>query len=213
MAKSYKLLREKMSESLKCFHKENPEFWKEVQSRPEARRSNSEAKKKMWQRPGFREKMLKIHEKLWEDPEHAKKVFRKIPFNTLEQAFLTILDTLFGPEIWLFNGDCRQDVIYSVDGRNHTPDFVPSDNSAKVIETCGRRWHLPEDEFEYIEFYGKLGVLCLVIWDYELEQENITDLYDKLRAFHERDELPKRPSNLLYWLPKDDNQNGASSAS
>ncbi|MFQ6119079.1 MAG: MucR family transcriptional regulator [Methanosarcinales archaeon] len=49
------------------------------------------------------------------------------------------------------------------------PDLIvePFSETKAVIEVFGSKWHEPQEEFERIEVYKKIGIKCLIIWDYE----------------------------------------------
>lgn len=64
-----------------------------------------------------------------------------------------------------YNGDGRLGI--AINGM--IPDFWNVNGKKKVIEYFGSYWHKPGDEKQKIAKYNKLGIDCLVIWDYEMQ--------------------------------------------
>lgn len=63
------------------------------------------------------------------------------------------------------------------------PDFVRND-SKKIIELFGERWHEPEEEKERISFFKQTGYDTLIIWGKELNRKNRNRLVRKILDFN-----------------------------
>lgn len=125
--------------------------------------------------------------KLWQDPEWVRQMMlaRQAKPNKLEQRLIKILAEHF-PE-YKYNGDFSQGVLLG----GLTPDFVNVNGKKKVIELFGTFFHTGEratswkrTELGKIMVYNSLGFECLVIWDYETQDEG--ELLEKIRAFTKR---------------------------
>lgn len=100
-------------------------------------------------------------------PEIAKKA-RRVPGkhpNNLEKKA-----GVFFPPYIKFTGDGKF-WLHWKSGSFKNPDFIvrPFRKWRKVVEIFGSYWHKPEDEENYIKKYQEINVICLVLWDYELE--------------------------------------------
>lgn len=168
---------------------ENPMFGKHQTK--ESKEKNSLAHKLLWENPIYRQRML---EKL-KDPKMRMKISealrgRKLPEThqrnvlkslfkrptKLEQKFMRIIEKNGLP--FKYVGDGK--II--VEGK--CPDFIDCDGSKRVVEVFGRIWHDPEYSFKEevpyhqteqgtIEHYAKYGFKCIVLWEDELDNEEL----------------------------------------
>lgn len=61
----------------------------------------------------------------------------------------------------------------------YNPDFVNVNGQKKILEVFGDYWHNLEGRVEKdkkkIKIYKKYGYDCLVIWEHELKNNNLTN--------------------------------------
>jgi len=113
---------------------------------------------------------------LMQNPDYRKRVVeaalkgnRRKP-NKAELKLENILDRCF-PEEWEYTGDG----YHTIGG--FAPDFTNCNGKKTLIELFGRYWHeeVPHrwnyTELGRIMAYNSLGYRCLIIWDYELKDE------------------------------------------
>jgi len=100
-----------------------------------------------------------------------------------ERDFLALVEKFNLPYKYVGNGEKW------IAGKN--PDFININHEKKAIEIFGSYWHNPKvnpnvpykyTEEERVRRFGKNGWKCLVIWDYELEDEKLA--LQKVRAFN-----------------------------
>jgi DNA-binding Lrp family transcriptional regulator len=72
---------------------------------------------------------------------------------------------------YTFTGD-RKFWITLKNGKQRNPDFVSLFHK-KIIEVYGSYWHKGEDPKERISDYAKVGWNCLVLWEHELNVDDI----------------------------------------
>ena len=143
----------------------------------ESRQKISEAVKLHWQNPKHKQRMSEVHKLLWQNPEYIKKVMKgqTIKPNKSELALKAILDKHF-PE-FQYNGSYNLGISLA----GVIPDFVNVNGKKQVIELFGKVFHDPNQskrkirwkrtELGSIMAYNALGYKCLIIWDYELKNE------------------------------------------
>ena len=109
----------------------------------------------------------------WKDAEFAKSMaeaWNRKPSRP-ELQLLSVLDKHFRGE-WEYVGDGK----VWIEGRN--PDFLNVNSKKLVIEMFGMFWHNPEffpnrlSEEELTAHYKKYGITCLVIWEYDIFDED-----------------------------------------
>jgi len=116
-------------------------------------------------------------------PEYRSKVYAnwhkamaKNP-NNPEQQFINIIK--------------KHNLPYKYNKRGETvingkiPDFINTDGKKEVVEIFGHLWHSPLWNYKFkgaiknkgynetIKHYKKQGYNCIIIWDYELDNENL----------------------------------------
>jgi very-short-patch-repair endonuclease len=97
--------------------------------------------------------------------------------NKQEQKLQRIIDRIFPNFEFKYNGDFRLGVMID----RLIPDFVNVNGKKKLIELFGVHWHKKEEEQQRIERYRKLGFETLVIWDSELQNENLVE--ERIKTF------------------------------
>lgn len=120
-----------------------------------------------------------IIQKWMSDLEYQEAVYasRKHQINKTELRLLNILEKYFTG--WRFVGDGYTFIAGKV------PDFI-NFKKKKIIEMFGAYWHDKSEEKERIEHFKKFGYDCLVIWDYELDEEEKVII--RVTSFLEEDE-------------------------
>lgn len=105
-----------------------------------------------------------INQKWLNDLEYQEAVYasRKHQINKTELRLLNILKKYFTG--WKFVGDGYTFIAGKV------PDFI-NFKKKKIIEMFGAYWHDRSEEGERIKHFRRFGYDCLVIWDYELCEE------------------------------------------
>lgn len=131
-------------------------------------RTASEATALCWKRHSYADAQMKS---------------RNIKPNKPERALTRLIDLQNLPFRYVGNGSLR------IGGLN--PDFVSTDDSKRVIELFGEVYHDPSKAFFNIRWkqqywgrmihYSQLGYDCLIIWDYELRDEE--RVLEKLKEF------------------------------
>jgi len=144
--------------------------------RPEVRRKISEKLKGRHNSPNteFTSERLKL---LWKDPNYRNKVIknsRKIRRPTSpEVKFIEVCEKYNLP--FVYTGSGKRTVVVG----NRVPDFVHRDKKV-VVEILGTYWHSPLVNHKLrwdrtapviLDSYRKNGWKCILIWDYELEDE------------------------------------------
>lgn len=123
---------------------------------------------------------------LWQNPEYVKKVvtaLQETP-NNFEMKLIKIIEAHNFPFKYVGDG---QVIIGS-----QLPDFIATDSSKKVIELFGKPWHDPDHskkikvklnrtEAAKMLKYRNHGYSCLVIWDYELKDEE--SVIERIKTF------------------------------
>jgi len=117
----------------------------------------------------------------WKDVEMAKKMIAglQIKPNKAEKFLEHILNNSF-PDEWKYVGDGQ--VIIS----GLCPDFINVNGKKKIIELFGKYWHdgnvrYHGTEVGRREVFREFGFDMLVIWDYELKDEQ--NVIEKIRGF------------------------------
>lgn len=108
--------------------------------------------------------------------------------NKPERALQGILDSHF-PEQWKYTGDGSSLIGW------FNPDFVNCNGQKAIIELFGEYWHstkVAKDKWEKTELgcimaYNSLGYRCLIIWDYELKDEQA--VVAKVKQFMKKEVL------------------------
>lgn len=171
-------------------------------NQPEVVEKHSKASKEVWARFGYKKMMSKIQSaatiKRYQDPEERKKqseIFIKL-WQDPKYADNQIKATMKGncikpnkPELKL--NDLLQQLLpneykYVGDGEfilaGKCPDFVNINGQKKIIELYGDYWHKGETGKERIELFKQYGYQTLIVWENELEDENL--LKEKLLNFN-----------------------------
>ena len=111
----------------------------------------------------------------WQDPDkrdpHLRNIFkmlknRVIPIPNSQEILLnSILDEFF-PGQWEFVGDGK-----SIVGTK-SPDFISTNGRKEIIELYGDYWHRDDNPQDRIDYFKNYGYSALIIWNYELKDEN-----------------------------------------
>ena len=128
------------------------------------------------------DKMSKTRKSLWQDPDFRAKNLPILSRNAIitrrptggEIILGSILAGLNYPYHYTGNGKAIIDRM--------CPDFWWEEEQ-RVIEFYGSYWHVPEDELKRIDSFAKVGIMCLVVWDYELNDMEV--LKNKIQIWHE----------------------------
>jgi hypothetical protein len=162
------------------------------------KRHSSETKQKISQSKkgmavhsiGFKHKQQARMRKNWSNPTFRKK--------TMHQILKTLMEKPSKPEQYLIEIIENNSLPFSYvgDGKelvgNLCPDFIHKDGEKKIIEVFGRVFHDPDFSFrdeipwhqQYwgrIAYYAQLGYNCLVLWDDELNNEEV--IIERIRGF------------------------------
>jgi len=149
-----------------------------------------------WADPEFKTKRLEQIQEMIQSPEFKiirEKISKKAkvrwndPIRGLEWA-LSQRRKPTKPELILsefLQNNGYGDYKYTGDGKvlvgRKNPDFISQDRQM-IIELFGSYWH-SENEIELRkEYFANLGFKTLIIWDYELDNEDT--LLTKLKEFH-----------------------------
>lgn len=103
-----------------------------------------------------------------ESQEQIKKRFKsflKLP-NKAERKLEYFLKTNF-PHEWKFVGSGD----FIIERKN--PDFVNINGKKQIIELYGSYWHKESEIQPRIDLFAKYGYKTLILWDYELKNEDI----------------------------------------
>jgi len=126
-------------------------------------------------------KMSIAAKKMWAENKVARdniilKTFinNKMHPNKVEKKLIDILSTI--TDKFKFCGDGSIWI-----GRKN-PDFINKEGR-KIIEMFGDFWHKDEDPQYRIEHFKKFGYDTLVIWEHEIQCENIQLLIDKINGY------------------------------
>jgi hypothetical protein len=148
---------------------------------PNRRVSLANEMRKRWSDPEYKEfvsfliSVAKTEQ--WTDPKFQQKMFdawHKTPTGP-ELSVESILATAF-PGRFILNSrlGTSQVVIGS-----KIPDFLGTNGKRELIEVFGTYWHDPElfpwrlNESELVNYYSDFGYTCLVIWEDEVEFNNV----------------------------------------
>lgn len=153
----------------------------------EVKQKQIQNNKRTWKDPIIRNKRIDGIKKAWANPKIRKKQliaifksFNIVP-NSKELQLWKILEELF-PDQFKFVGDGSLIIDFK------SPDFIHISKSL-IIELFGDYWHSKEKtgqtneehEQERIYYFKKFGYKILIVWEQELENENLLKL--KLRNF------------------------------
>ena len=117
------------------------------------------------------------HRENWKDPDYARRMMgaqHQKP-NGSELQLQSILDKHF-PGEWEYVGDGKDSKDW-FGGRN--PDFIHANGRKQVIELFGIYWHDPilfpnrMSEEELVAHYKKYSIDCLVVWEYDIFDEDV----------------------------------------
>ena len=113
--------------------------------------------------------------------EHLKNILKAVCANPnkKEQYLQWLLYELF-PKEYKFVGDG------SVIIGGHCPDFININGQKKLIEFYGDYWHKGDDEGNRIFQFKLFGFDTLVIWEHELNPDEIEMTIAKIMEFHLR---------------------------
>lgn len=113
--------------------------------------------------------------------EHLKKILKAVCAapNKKEQYLYWILQEIF-PNEYKFVGDG------SVIIGGFSPDFININGQKKLIEHFGDYWHKGDDEGNRIFQFKLFGFDTLVIWEHELNDNEIEMTIAKIIEFHYR---------------------------
>jgi len=166
-------IRLKISEELKQFYKNNPEFMKKLANAPQGRKKRSENAKKQWktkreimieallnasQRPEVKQNRSKSRKEVYrQHPELIEKIIasgRKKP-NSLEKWFIDFFQRNKFPIEYIGDGKL---ILHTPSGW-YNPDFRIIGTN-KVIEVGSPPWHSEEDFKKRVEALKSIGFEC-----------------------------------------------------
>ena len=151
----------------------------------ETKREISEGNMGKVHSPESIKQMSEARKELWKDPEYARSVFEAINRrpNFPELQLQSVLDKYFSGK-WKYVGDGKDKEGW-IGGKN--PDFMSVNGEKQLIELFGLFWHDPDifpnrpTEEELIAHYKSFGFDCLVIWEYDVWDEEI--VMEKVKGF------------------------------
>ena len=113
--------------------------------------------------------------------EHLRNILKAVCANPnkKEQYLYWILQLIF-PKEYKYVGDG------SVIIGGHCPDFININGQKKLIEFYGDYWHKGDDEGNRIFGFKLFGFDTLVIWEHELNDDEIEMTIAKIIEFHNR---------------------------
>ena len=128
--------------------------------------------------------MSESHKANWKDPEYAKMMSEAQHREPNEPGLQlqSVLDKYF-PGVWKFVGDGS----FWIGGKN--PDFMNVSSKKQVIEIFGYYWHDPSFlpslfpnrlREELIAHYKRYGFDCLVLWEYDVYNEE--EVVERIRG-------------------------------
>jgi len=129
-----------------------------------ARLQSEEARRKMQE---TRKRQMR------ENPELLKRCLTCRRPNKAEEKLIELFKIHNIPFKYCGDGD----VV--IGGKN--PDFINRNGRKQLIELFGYFWHKNDDPNERIKHFKKYGFDTLIIWDYELKDEN--SVLEKVKAF------------------------------
>lgn len=115
----------------------------------------------------------------WKNPEYAKKVMHRREMSKPENEFNKMIVENCFPYIYTGNVSNKTVVI-----GGKIPDFT-HETEKKVIEIWGNFFHKGQNPQDRIDYFGKYGYDCLIIWASELH--NRLDVFHKVRKFSIRE--------------------------
>lgn len=133
-------------------------------------------------------KMSISQKRNWQDPQYINKVLtaraRARKPNNLECKFIDLLYENNLP----FKYNSGEAVI-----GKFIPDFIAIDGRPLVIELFGSYWHRPIEFYWKKEEYAKLGYRVLILWEDELQDE---ELLERIVAWLSADESVRHQIQL-----------------
>lgn len=137
-----------------------------------ARKGEKRKKYEIRDKKAFRQRRLKQ----WRCDSYVAKQMksRHIKPNKNEFRLQELLD-IYLPKQWKYVGDGQ----LIIGGR--CPDFININGKKDLIELFGNYWHRGENPANKINHYKSYGFRCMVIWENELEDEEL--LAKRLRSF------------------------------
>ena len=147
----------------------------------------SDKASKFWASPEGRESIMKGIMEFARSPGGIKRTDSMLAarrgsgtFNSEEFILGLWLERHF-PGEWEFTGDFKVKI-----GRYY-PDFLHINGSKAVIEYFGSFYHDPQyfperlSAEELVEYYKGFGYGCLVIWDYDLFEDNVVKMVSEFK--------------------------------
>ena len=69
----------------------------------------------------------------------------------------------------------------------YMPDFVSTDGHKRILEVFGDYWHnlfnIKKKDNVRLKFFHKLGYVCLIIWEHEINSSTEQELVERIRQF------------------------------
>lgn len=169
-------------------------FRNKILNVPERKREWSEKKKATFNRrirscpvthALYRQQISNTHkERIRKDPRRIDKAYyfkHKIQ-TSLEIQLEELLSTWF-PGEWVFTGN---NSFHMLNGK--VPDFKHLWKN-KIIEAVGSYWHGEEYETERNAIFNSAGHEVLFIWDYELTEDNLQNVKQKVLDFSRNSDI------------------------
>lgn len=141
---------------------EHLQHQRDAMSLPEYRLKQSISKKELWKTEDFRLKTVIPYRKVMSSLEYMEKRIKGLNTepNRPESIIIKLLDKLF-PNEWKYVG-------------GHSRADFKHNNSNSVILHNGRYWHPnPIEEFFQVSYFYFKGYNCLVIWEEEVNNEEL----------------------------------------
>ena len=161
-------------------------FWASPEGR-DMKSYLSDKASKFWASPGGRESIMKGIMGFARSPGGIKRIDNMLaarrgsgPFNSEEFILGLWLEKHF-PGEWEFTGDFKVKI-----GRYY-PDFLHTNGFKAIIEYFGSFYHDPQyfperlSAEELVEYYKGFGYGCLVIWDYDLFEDNVVKMVSEFK--------------------------------
>ena len=153
----------------------NPEF------RNEQSALISKRMKQRWMAEEYRLLKSEQAKQQWENMENKDEVIKRLieashaclrP-NKTEQKLIHIISANDLPFIYVGDGS------FILGGK--CPDFLNVNGKKQLIELYGEYWHKDDNPQDRIDFFQKYGFDCLIIWDYEIDDEET--IVNRIKTF------------------------------
>lgn len=168
----------KMSEGIRRWFAEHPEWSEKQAARNRARKGES----RQFNQEGCNNNFFGRKHSEETKVRIGKSVLSLRKPTTPERQLILILNELFPNQYkYVGNGEVW------IAGKN--PDFINVNGQKKLIEVFGDFWHQGETGEDRIAHFAKYGFRTLIIWEHELSNKDL--IVHKVKDFHDSGTVAK----------------------